>query len=450
MSRKQYSDAEKLAYYKKKASAAKAGHGSKSPAYYKAKAKPYKKRRAPAKRQPPGAISAIGGALGGVAGEAFGGPAGMALGTLLGGKAGELIENITGFGDYRLHSNTIMKGGMSPPQVVNSMKRGGYIVRHREYICDVSPSVAFTMQTFALNPGLQSSFPWLSQMANSFEEYKWRGLLFEFKSMSSDAVFSASSSSALGTVVMATQYNSLAPPFSDKRTMENYEFANSSKPSVSFIHPVECEPGVTPITPQYIRGGNTFQGDQRLYDLGEFCLATVGFQSADTGVIGELWATYEIEFFKNKYNPVNLSDHFTLNGPLFGAPFGTGNYSSNITNGSNLGGTLTATTYSFPSNLSSGVFMFEYNMSGSTNAVLQLPTVTISSTLTNLLWFRGDTVSNGGAPQNGTTTNSFTMIFIYRVTGQNAWVQFSTGGTFPTSTPVGDLWVTQLSNTITG
>jgi hypothetical protein len=39
-------------------------------------------------------------------------------------------------------------------------------------------------------------FPWLSNIAQNFESYKLRGLVFEFKSMSGDAL--TSTNTALG------------------------------------------------------------------------------------------------------------------------------------------------------------------------------------------------------------------------------------------------------------
>lgn len=196
-----------------------------------------------------------------------------------------------------------MFGGMSPPMITNSMNSGAIIVRHREYIGDIISTTAFTNRNFPINPGMVGTFPWLAQIANAFEQYRFRGLIFEFKSLSADALISASTNIGQGTVIMATQYNALSPGFSTKIEMENYEFANSCKPSCSFMHPVECATYQTPNTPLYVRSGAIPTGsDERLYDLGNFNLATQGLPS-DTGSVGELWATFEIELFKPKYNP---------------------------------------------------------------------------------------------------------------------------------------------------
>ena len=211
-----------------------------------------------------------------------------------------------------------MFGGMTPPMIQNSMNGGGIIVRHREYIGDITSTTAFFNRNLPINPGLVGTFPWLAQIANAFEQYRFRGLIFEFKSLAADALISASTNIGQGTVIMATQYNSLSAGFSNKIEMENYEYANSCKPSCSFMHPVECALYQTPSTPLYVRNGVIpANADERLYDMGNFNIATQGLPS-DTGSIGELWATFEIEFFKPKYNPNTAEglgiDHFTTPG----------------------------------------------------------------------------------------------------------------------------------------
>ena len=62
-------------------------------------------------------------------------------------------------------------------------------------------------------------------------------MLFEFRTMSADALNSVNT--ALGQVIMATDYNAANPPFGQKSEMENYEFGQSCKPSESQIHPIE-------------------------------------------------------------------------------------------------------------------------------------------------------------------------------------------------------------------
>jgi len=370
----------------------------------------------------------------------------MAIGGFLGGKIGHLASKIVGFGDYRVNQNSLFTGGMNPPQIVNSVNTGGVIVRHREYITDINATIAFTLQSFPLNPGLNSTFPWLASVAGAYEEYRWRGVIFEFKSMSSDAVLSSATSSALGTVMMATEYNVNNPLFTSKLQMENYEFANSDKPSCSFIHPIECARNQTPVSELFVRGGAAI-GDLRLYDLGNFQIATQGMQAA-SGVCGELWCTYEVEFFKPRFNPITdggilgIFDHFRLASPSAAAPLGTG--SVNDANAT-IGGTVTPTVYTFPSNITEGNFLFTWYVEGSTPGVITSPSITISGGSLATV-FANNSSNRPISPNNGVTSPiiMFQMLVVPAISG--CTVTWGTGGVFPTTGTNGDLFVVAQQN----
>jgi hypothetical protein len=171
---------------------------------------------------------------------------------------------------------------------------------------------------------------------------------------------------------MATNYDVLDPPFTTKLAMENYEFATSCMPHESNLHCVETAKRQNPLSELYVRHGAVpSTADARLYDLGYFQLSTVGMQQAGV-VIGELWVTYEIEFYKPKLtNSVNENisiDHYaglinTASGTVNcqTCPFSTvENVANTITprTGSNLGTKLTGTslTLSRP-----GVYLITWN-----------------------------------------------------------------------------------------
>lgn len=198
----------------------------------------------------------------------------------MGGKAGQWFGNVTGLGDYKVNSNTLLglankgqvDGSTGPPKFVNS--QNGWRIQHREYIQDVFSSTAFELINFFINPGLSTSFPWLSKIAQQFEQFKFHGLIYEFRSTSADAL--NSTNTALGTVIMGTDYNAAAPNFPNKPIMEQNEWTTSAKPSCSFMHPIECAPNQAAVKLWYVRTGEILDGtDQRLYDLANFQFATV-------------------------------------------------------------------------------------------------------------------------------------------------------------------------------
>lgn len=414
-------------------------------AYYKSKVKKDGKT--------PGFISKGGSSMGGIAGTYLGGPVGGAVGSFLGGKIGHLVEKITGFGDYNVVENSIMKGGLSPPTVVNTTNKGGVIVRHREYIGDVLATSAFTLQTFTINPGLlnslQGAFPWLAQIANSYEQYRFRGLLFEFQSTSSDALLSSATSTALGTVSMATQYDVSQPLFSDKRTMLNYEYANSRKPSCTFIHPVECKQSQTPLKYYFTRSGAVPSGaDPGRFDFCRFSVATEGMQ-APGGVLGELWVTYEVEFLKQQFEQSAFTDHFQIASPgsnsMFGAP-GT-QQATNIARGGTIGGSITGTgqTYSFPPLLGSGMYLITYQCTGAAAAALGPPAQSFTNCVAVPFFNNNGSsfISNGAS-----TANVFMAVQLIRVLKQGAAFSWSAVG-LPGGSPVtADLVVSQVASSL--
>lgn len=220
---------------------------------------------------------------------------GQTIGKWVGGGVQNLISKITGLGDYTVSGARAVDIDCGPPQ----FSPGRNVrVAHREYLGDITCAAPgdFKTDTYTLNPGNVDTFPWLSNIAKNFEEYRFHGLVFEFKSTSANAL--NSTNTALGTVIMATQYDSVEETFSNKRDMENHEFASSTKPSQSVLHGVETKPKYTSISTNLyvLSGAQPADTDKRLYDLGKFTIATTGMQAQC--VIGELWVTYDIEFYK--------------------------------------------------------------------------------------------------------------------------------------------------------
>jgi len=250
----------------------------------------------------------VGTAVGGLAGAvnmAHGSPVPMltpATGAQLGRYIGKRAAEATGWGAYNIKHNSILTPDLPTIKNVRSME-GATVVRHKEYICDVysgdlsGGSSKFTItKTVQLNPGLSTGFPWLSQVAGAFQQYKLNGAMFEFRSGCGDAVSSGNSS--LGEVIISTQYNVLNTAFTNKQQMLNEEFSISAKPSKDIVHPIECDQGQTPVDKLYVRSGAAASGsDLRLYDLGTTVIATQGQQAAGAN-LGELWITYEVLLFK--------------------------------------------------------------------------------------------------------------------------------------------------------
>jgi hypothetical protein len=220
----------------------------------------------------------------------FGIPYASGVGKWLGSGIGQIF----GSGDYQMvgshPSYNVLTNGNQIPKF--STGRQTNIVCHREYLGDIIGTASFNNTVYPLNPGLVQTFPWLSTVAQNYQEYRFHGLIFEFRPMITDFV----TGGAPGTVIMATNYNADTPRYTSKQEMENSEFAVSVKPTQDLIHGVECARPQTVQPISYVRTGLPPSGqDFKNYDLGTFQFAT---QSNPVQNLGELWVSYCVEFLK--------------------------------------------------------------------------------------------------------------------------------------------------------
>jgi len=230
--------------------------------------------------------------------------AGGAAGTFAGNpragwNLGASISKAFGQGEY---SYTLPSGIVNP---VPSFGTEEISFCHREFLGNVysggtlvNGATVFDLKSFGLNPGL-SAFPFLSQIASSFTEYEWQQLVFTFRSMSANAL--NSTNTALGSLIMVTNYNANEPNFPSKIAMESYEKAVSAPPSCTQRHEVECKRKYNPLHLMYVRTDTTpvQYNDARLSDLGTFQIATEGMQASNVN-LGELWVSYRVRLAKPK------------------------------------------------------------------------------------------------------------------------------------------------------
>lgn len=258
-----------------------------------------KKRKRARKRRKRKAMMRAGGAAGGIIASELGIPSG--IGSSLGTLMGRGLAYITGHGDYKVSQNSL--AGSSVPSFGNSSIR----VKHKEYLGELSSlGSEFSIGDLSVNPGLEGTFPWLSKVAAGYQEYRFKGLVFEFKSNSATAI--GSTDTSLGSVIIATRYNPESEAFTTKREMESTEFASSAAPCVSIMHAIECAASATPLEWMYIRTEATgVEGkDLRFSDHCAVSFATVGQQAP--AVLGEIWVSYDVELQKPR-----------LESPLFGS-----------------------------------------------------------------------------------------------------------------------------------
>ncbi len=207
--------------------------------------------------------------------------------------AGRFLGSITGTGDYILNDIVHQRG------TAGKLKRGvsSNVISNCEYVRDIvsTGSSSFLQTVSPIHPTEGTLFPWLVNVSKLYTKYRFKQLVFEFRSMSSEY----SSAIGLGTIVMAPQYNIDAPLFQTKQQMEAATHAVSFKPSNSAMMGVECA-----AVDNNVKWYNVRNRDEipitNFTDPGRFCLALSGIPTTVLSgtTLGELWVHYTIELIE--------------------------------------------------------------------------------------------------------------------------------------------------------
>lgn len=229
-----------------------------------------------------------------------------------------------GYGDYKVASNSLISSASNNIPFMHNAGQS-VTVRHRECLGPINGSIDFAIQyVLALNPGVKSTFPWLSGLATNFQEYEWKGLIFHYIPTSGSAI--SSTSAALGSIVAVTNYRLTDAPPTSKVDMLNDYWSGEVVPNQTLIHPIECSPKENPFLIHYVRSG-AVSSELHLYDLGVTYFATQGQQS--NYVLGDLYVTYEVVLRKPIATISTISssfvDYYAIGSVSNTSPFGTGN-----------------------------------------------------------------------------------------------------------------------------
>lgn len=403
---------------------------------------------------PNGTLGVLGGALGGTGGALM----------------GKGISKLIGFGDYSVKSNSLFKldMGAQVPQFGNMTN--GTIVCHREFITDIIEPAnnggAFTLRNFYINPGLAGTFPWLSNLAVNFDQYKPMGIIFHYKATSSPINNAVGAGIGLGTIIMATDYDSIDSNYTSKLQMENSQFCTVGRPSEDIIHPIECAPNSTSVSLQYVRYGPVPNGkDGRLYDLGNFQIATIGIpNNSSAQSIGELHCSYMFSLQKPQLNSGAVGDtvveaHYILPfSTVSGAAYlGTtvnlaAQGGSNIPDGFVLGPVAAPSNYQFPLSIPLGsVWEVTYQVTGAATTLTNAMVLTLGSDFKFVPLYLNDTT--GAIIQTAAVTLATVQFFkaTFRVVAQTTLANRAinlNSGTLPGSITSADFQVRQCNTNL--
>ena len=179
----------------------------------------------------------------------------------------------------------------------SSMTRGPRInngrsfrITNREFLQDVNLTTTFDVFGFRIQPANTDTFPWLSQIACYFEQYKFRKLKFVY--------VPSCTTNLSGAMYMTTRYDArdLAP--STKPEFLDYKGSTQSTVWKGNTH--DCMLGYA----RYMMKNFTLRGDipdgadPQMYDVGNFFYANVG--NTATLSVGELYVEYDVDLFTTK------------------------------------------------------------------------------------------------------------------------------------------------------
>jgi hypothetical protein len=170
-------------------------------------------------------------------------------------------------------------------------------IRHREYVADINGSILFAVvASFGINPGLAKSFPWLSQVAQRFEKYRFRKLRYTFET--------TSPTSAVGSMMLVPDFDAEDPPPISK--VQALSYKSSVRTQIWERIALEAKSEDLKALPQYyIRAGALLGSyDIKTYDVGNLFVCSAG--AVGPALVGELWVEYEVELLAPNIQPNNL------------------------------------------------------------------------------------------------------------------------------------------------
>jgi len=230
----------------------------------------------------------------------------MALPQIVGGlprqfKLDPTLSKLKGLGGVErllnppVQSQVVLSKKAEPMiQYSQSKGRTACRVRHREFVQDIGgvASSAFNVW-FAprVNPGSGSLFPWLADIADRFEKYRFNSLVLQYRSLvgtsSPGKVTLSFDLDALDTTPRTKLEQSQAKNLVEGPVWSNFQLDINKKD-------LDNEPAERYIAAA-INASLTVPGtDQKTYDIGRLVCATSGVSNSPL-ICGELWVEYDVE-----------------------------------------------------------------------------------------------------------------------------------------------------------
>ncbi len=169
---------------------------------------------------------------------------------------------------------------------------------HRELVGNLTGSVAFAVaQTFALNPGLAASFPWLATQAQGWQAYRFNKLKYCY--------YTRTGSNIPGSVALVPDYDAADPAPATEQIASSYEDVAEDAPWKD----IECNLRVRAMDTlgprHFVRtGALAANQDLKTFDVGQLFVCTVDGTAVSWG---KLWVEYDINFYTPQLQPTGLA-----------------------------------------------------------------------------------------------------------------------------------------------
>lgn len=171
------------------------------------------------------------------------------------------------------------------PKVLTQTKMSRRVV-HSELVATISGDAGFGVNAYPCNPGMASTFPWLSSQADGYEQYHFHKLVFEF--------VTRTSTTTTGSVILAPDYDPTDALPASEAQVTSYMDAVENVPWTD----ISCALNVSSMFPmgprKFVRTSNV-AGDLKVYDVANLFVCPV--TTSITSAIGKLWVHYDVELF---------------------------------------------------------------------------------------------------------------------------------------------------------
>lgn len=278
----------------------------------------------------------------------------------------KFIKSWTGYGDYTIKSNSLINGSGGGGDPIIETRGRTIRITYREYLGEVTTGATtgvFHPISYTINPANVLTFPWLATIAQQYDQYIPKGIIFEFKSTASDTTATTAS---LGSVLMATEYDVNDNTFTTKQQMMNAAYSGESKMSENQLHGLECDPSEFINKLYFMKQEGATVTDVRDYDFARVTIATQGGGLPANQSVGSLYVHYDFEFLKEQiHGGLQAGGMLYRSGSKLGYTATSNSLADMFVNASNVSGidfgiTWTGSNIYIPRKWQGALFLFQF------------------------------------------------------------------------------------------